>query len=995
MGSHREELAQILYLCGEDCLTALVFKSQFAHLKACIDMVLPVISDESAVLDDSDAAVAVAQRAQDSLESVHDILGGCANNRAAVDHLATFADISATISQTYFSLLQVVLAYSINVRIDSMGNRWSIFKKQLADWKDAIDMVDEYSENLRRDPRYSKADAVRLLEIRRKLVHQFPEPDVFHRIQTEDLYHFHALNETKPKEDDESNLCIPSGKTTFTILGTGLAGIPVACKTISAVNLKNGAKSLKEIADLYLLTDSTASPYISTMLKVNFSGQEAVEMIFSLPPLGNLKDMIDSFQKTRKRPTAPPGGHEAWLVERGRVEGKLSVMSDAVCGLLFLHSKGIVHGRLKPSNILIFDGYRARITDYGISSFLKVTSRTEAWLQAGRAALKATPPRPPIDSESVPYNDLPIGEGGIRWLAPELLLIPPLLCVGSTSVLTTTGDLTCPRHTADTYAAAMMIYFLIFEKVPFYNIVWNQGVYNILVNGDRPSMDMPVLDCQDEEIFAVLYESISLAWVTDPDKRLNLRAVADNIAHVHQEVSFSIESRILDQLTEKLQTIQAKPEEMKLVVAKNKEKILKGEDAIKKKNEELENALNGKQRKEFTAQLEKGRARLDSFIVETKSMTVALAEMEAEVKATKKSIKTQTEKRYGGVEHILRHRSAHKETTAMDLLIKKYKGETPKSEINDALSSAAAAGASVSTGAKHALQSFLFHCGDRSKSFTDEMTEYHLNGDTEADIIDERLAELCQFAQQIFQEVSVVENEIPRFLKLVGAFGTAGIGSALEMRRGAGSVPHFARDKSEMDLRSENSDVSDVSKTLGVALSMSPSRGKRRDGTSSPTYTDNSEDDLFKFESGSVNLDHRASSSAGDMIEAQFGGLKAVVLEGLPLQYLAAYRGRSDEAIGLIKTGRGLDPETVSQLVEAGETPAHVAASLGHLEVLRNLLENQPREHTQESPSTAVAISTSQSLLHAACISGNEATVRYLVETYNHFDPIAPGNRRD
>lgn len=988
----------MLYLCAEECPAVLVLKNQVTHLKSVIDVIYPQLSKLDSTFEDSEAMGISAQRAHGELEALHALLCECTSNDSMSKHLCNFADSSATICHTYYSLIEIAIIYSLDVKLNSLGNRWSIFRLQLADWKAALETLESISESLRNDPRHSKTSLDQVEDARKKVALQYPEPDILQRTHAVDLYKFHQFNESKSDADDDADICVASGESNFAILSTSGGGVPVCCKTVTAASLKKGSKSLKEIADLYLLTDSTASPFVGTMLKVCFSGTESISMVYALPPIGNLTSMLTAFQKARKRAVGEPGSPEAWLAEHHRVEGKYSVMSDVVAGLAFLHSKGIVHGRLKPSNVLILDNYRARVSDFGMAPFLKPSSRVTSWLEAGRAARTAR--QPPLDSSSVPFTDLPIGEGGIRWLSPELLFIPPVGDANISTALASQCDVMNPDYGCDKYSAAMVMYYTIFEKTPFYNIIWNEGVYSVLVNGDRPSVDTSIPDCREEELFAPLFDSMERAWHPCLDQRINMSALSEEIAKNHQEVFFAIESRVLDQMTGKLEEIKAQPVELQAKISKNMEKIVKGEDAMRKKEVELENALNGKQRKEFTAQLEKGRSRLDSFIADTNELKSQLRDLESEIKATKKSIKAQTEKRYGGAEHILRHRMAHKETTAMDILIKKYKGSSSKADIDDALSSAGDGGAGgtglPAANSKHALQSFFFNCGDRSKSFTEEMLEYrnNCNGGTEYEIIDEELMDLSTFACSVFEEVAMTEEDIPRFSKSA-VFPIPGSGGTADVRRNsvvsglatAGFPAPLLREKSEFDLRSENSDQSDISsRSKGTIASAAPSATvsisswKRREEASSPT--ENSEEDIFKADTDKSDLKGQPDA---------VGGTGLIKLEGDDVKYLAAYRGRAIEAVGLIKADRGIDPAIIANLIESGETPAHIAASLGHVEVLRNLIENEKSKADGAALCEAVTVSTGQNVLHAACIGGSVRTVQYLVESIDNLSPEDSG----
>jgi hypothetical protein len=498
---HQEDLSQILFLCGEECGNALIFKTQFAHLKVCIDLIFPFIENDSDT-EETAANISISQRALDSFETIHNLLCECTSEDSMMGLLANYADNSATICNAFYTLIDLAIAYSMNVKLNLIATRWASFCMQLTDWKHAIELLDVFIDTLREDPRHSKTDLENVETLRKKIIIQFPEPDLFQRIKSFDIFTLHSFNEPRSVEGDSEIPCVPAGDTSFAIFSSSSGGVPVACKTIKAVSLKNGANALKAVADLYLLTDATASPYVHSMLKVCFPDQDAVNMIFSLPPLGNLKAMLTTYQKARKRTVGDTGSHEAWLAEHRRVEGKLSVMSDVVAALCYLHAKGVVHGRLRPSNVLVFDGHRARVTDFGMSHLLKLSPAADTWLRAGRAARAAG--TPPPDSAAVPYSELPVGEGGIRWLAPELLLIPPPAGTGAgtgagAGAGDEYGDLTDPRYASDKYAVAMVMYYLITEKVPYFNIIWSEGVYNVLINGDRPSFDTHIPDCQGKK----------------------------------------------------------------------------------------------------------------------------------------------------------------------------------------------------------------------------------------------------------------------------------------------------------------------------------------------------------------------------------------------------------------------------------------------------------------------------------------------------------------
>jgi len=88
--------------------------------------------------------------------------------------------------------------------------------------------------------------------------------------------------------------------------------------------------------------------------------------------------------------------------ERPRFESEGEILYQVTCGLAHLHSKGIVHRDIKPTNILIFvpDGYEAeplmKLADFGISKSI------------------------PSGKEDVTNSSLSNPSGTRGWMAPEV-----------------------------------------------------------------------------------------------------------------------------------------------------------------------------------------------------------------------------------------------------------------------------------------------------------------------------------------------------------------------------------------------------------------------------------------------------------------------------------------------------------------------------------------------------------------------------------------------
>ncbi|KAJ6683791.1 hypothetical protein OIU85_007483 [Salix viminalis] len=63
---------------------------------------------------------------------------------------------------------------------------------------------------------------------------------------------------------------------------------------------------------------------------------------------------------------------------------RLKVAVDVACCLLYLHDRGMLHGNLKPTNILL-EGpdYNARLTDYGLDRLMTPAGIAEQILNLG------------------------------------------------------------------------------------------------------------------------------------------------------------------------------------------------------------------------------------------------------------------------------------------------------------------------------------------------------------------------------------------------------------------------------------------------------------------------------------------------------------------------------------------------------------------------------------------------------------------------------------
>ncbi|KAJ7687713.1 kinase-like domain-containing protein [Mycena rosella] len=159
----------------------------------------------------------------------------------------------------------------------------------------------------------------------------------------------------------------------------------------------------------------------------------------------------------------------------------VSLILDIAMGLGHLHSKNVVHGDLKATNILVTPSNRACIADFGLSSIVDVIS-----LQFTHST-----PRP---------------QGGTaRYQAPELLL-------GQSSI----------HFASDVYAFACVCYEILTARAPFFDLTNDAAVIMKVVEGHRPSRPSTVL--QDD-----LWRLIEDCWTPEPNQRPTMTEILQRL----------------------------------------------------------------------------------------------------------------------------------------------------------------------------------------------------------------------------------------------------------------------------------------------------------------------------------------------------------------------------------------------------------------------------------------------------------------------------------
>ncbi|KAJ6573301.1 kinase-like domain-containing protein [Mycena sp. CBHHK59/15] len=150
---------------------------------------------------------------------------------------------------------------------------------------------------------------------------------------------------------------------------------------------------------------------------------------------------------------------------------RLALMLDVAKGLEHLHTESIIHGDLKPTNILITPSGRACIADFGLSSISEV------------ASLKFT------------HSTTKIQGGTVRYQAPEVMQDNP------------------NHYGSDIYALGCVYYEIMTGKVPFSELRNEVWVSIKVTEGHRPSV--PETSDYDPSFWSLL----QACWQQDPGLR--------------------------------------------------------------------------------------------------------------------------------------------------------------------------------------------------------------------------------------------------------------------------------------------------------------------------------------------------------------------------------------------------------------------------------------------------------------------------------------------
>ncbi|KDQ56034.1 hypothetical protein JAAARDRAFT_132976 [Jaapia argillacea MUCL 33604] len=169
----------------------------------------------------------------------------------------------------------------------------------------------------------------------------------------------------------------------------------------------------------------------------------------------------------------------------------IRLLYESAQGLAFVHSWNVVHGDLRGSNILIDDGYHARIADFGLAVFADASIQTHT------------------------KSD----DGTQRWMAPELLA--PDVC-GYTRFQRTTMT--------DVYAFGCVCLEVWNQEPPFSELETTDFFVAMLTKTIK--INRPTLMAMDNNLWSLVRRCLSFQADQRPD-------MADVVAYMVAEVGVS------------------------------------------------------------------------------------------------------------------------------------------------------------------------------------------------------------------------------------------------------------------------------------------------------------------------------------------------------------------------------------------------------------------------------------------------------------------------
>lgn len=299
-----------------------------------------------------------------------------------------------------------------------------------------------------------------------------------------------------------------------------------------------------------LANPSNASPYLLNLLGVSWD--KDLSNIYLLFPLSPERSLFDAFTNPRLLPD-----HRVSL----KPSQKVSILIDVAKAIDHLHRRGYVHGRIKDANILLYPDMRVKLGDFAVQQFLSHTVRL---------GLKGT--------------------HGVRWATPESIQQEVLCDSMSSKARNNTMAPTLLQVAAqypgtlspsiDIYALGVLAVVLTTETMPFYNIPWDEGVRNQLLEGATPPLKARY---RDQEVLRPLESNIVTPCLGKPYQRPFASSLIQYLEGFYCEILQAEHESTLQQYERDIAGVQQEIQDIAEKIAEHEILLLKGKEVIKKK----------------------------------------------------------------------------------------------------------------------------------------------------------------------------------------------------------------------------------------------------------------------------------------------------------------------------------------------------------------------------------------------------------------------------
>ncbi|KAF9259350.1 kinase-like protein, partial [Marasmius fiardii PR-910] len=185
---------------------------------------------------------------------------------------------------------------------------------------------------------------------------------------------------------------------------------------------------------------------------------------------------------------------------------RLRVISEIAAGIMYLHSRNIVHGDIKGANVLVDEQGQCYLADFGLATAAMTSTLLSTTTSSG-------------------------GKGTMRWMAPELL----------TSEETEDDDESLDQLNQDSpkpdvvqlardmYAYACTVYEIIAGKIPFAHLRHDGQVIIQVINGKRPNRPTATGWCPNS-----IWNLVQQCWAQESHLRPTAAVVHGFLTHLKE-----------------------------------------------------------------------------------------------------------------------------------------------------------------------------------------------------------------------------------------------------------------------------------------------------------------------------------------------------------------------------------------------------------------------------------------------------------------------------